>query len=191
MNKQKNYLRTRMKHSSSLIEKFILLLLFVILLPMGCTAKNPKKVKVKKVAKIEVVDSTARNVVNDSVYTILMNGKIKSMQIDSNGKCSEMKYLAREDCHLLRFLITDPNLYLGDIKVYGKIMPCIRFEFQKTKNEIIYVNLDFGLGKWTLTNMSGKVLYRSSLSTYDILRFSHELYPQNELIKNQYKLKVK
>lgn len=191
MNKQKIYLGTRMEYSSSLIGKFTLFSLFVILLPMGCTAKNPKKLKVKKAAKIEVVDSTARNAVNDSVYAILMDGKIKSMQIDNNGKYSEMKYLAREDCHLLRFLITDPNLYLGDAKVYGKIMPCIRFEFQKAKNEIVYVNFDFGLGKWMLTNMSGEILYRSSLSTYDILRFCHELYPQNELIKNQYNSKVK
>lgn len=191
MNKQKNFSRTRMKHPGSLIGKLTVLSIFAILLPMGCMAKGQKKEKIAKGVKIELADSVSRKAMNDSVYVILMNGKIKSMLMDCDGKCSEVKYLAREDCHLLRFLITDPKLYLGDTKVYGKMMPCIRFEFQKVKDGSIYMNLDFGLGKWTLTDMSGKVLYSSSLSTNGMLRFCHELYPQNELIKNHYNSKVK
>lgn len=163
-----------------------MLVCFAILLPIGCSAKTAKKVKVKKAAKIEIVDSTARMTVGDSVYSIMIDGKIKAMLVSADAKCSEQKYLAREDCHLLRFLVADPNLYLGNVPVYGKFTPCLSFEFQKTKEEVVYINLDFGLKIWTLTSKSGKELYRSALSTNDLLRFCYELYPDNEFIKNHY-----
>lgn len=189
MKKQKILSGTGMKRSCSLIAKFAMLSFFAVLLPMGCTAKNAKKMRVKKAARIEFADSTARKAVGDSVYAILMNGKIKSMLISNDSNCvkrSDMKYLSREDSHLLRFLVTDPGLYKGHIPVYGLFMPYISFEFKRTKNEVVYVNLDPGLREWTVTSESGKELYRSSLSTNDLLRFSHALYPENEFIKKHY-----
>jgi len=179
-------LAMRIKHLCTLGLRFAALSFLAVLLPMGCNAKNPKKVKVKKAAKIEIVDSTARKALGDSAYSVLMSGKIKSMLVSADAKCSEMKYLAREDCHLLRFLLADPNLYLGTIPFNGKFIPCVSFEFQKTSEEVVFINLDFGLKEWTLTSKSGKELYRSALSTSDLLRFCHELYPNNEFIKNHY-----
>lgn len=164
---------------------------FAFLLPMGCTARNPKRVKVKKAAKIEIVDSMARKAVNDSVYAILMNGKIKSMLVSEDGNgihYDEIKFLSRDDCHLLRFLVTAPDIYLGlgNAKMYGKFMPCIRFEFQKNEDEVVSVNLDFGLKIWTMTDKKGDELYKSALSATGLLRFSHFLYPKNVFIKNLY-----
>lgn len=179
-------LKMRIKHLCTLGLRFAVLSFFAVLLPMGCSAKAAKKVKVKKAAKIEVVDSTARKAVGDSVYSILMNGKIKAMLVSADAKCSEQKYLAREDCHLLRFLITDPELYLGTVPVFGKFTPCVSFELQKTSEEVVFANIDFGLKEWTLTSKSGKEIYKSALSTNALLRFCYELYPNNELIKKHY-----
>lgn len=153
---------------------------------MGCTAQSPKKVKVKKAAKIEFADSTVQKNIGDSIFHIMMKGKVKAMLVNNDAKCNEMKYLSREDHHLLRFLLTEPKLYAGTVPVHGKFLPCISFEFYKSRSELVYINLDFGLKEWTLTNKSGKVLYNSSLSSNDLLRFCHKLYPANEFIKKHY-----
>lgn len=162
-----------------------------ILLPVGCTAKTVRNARVKKAAKIEFADSTARTVVGDSVYSILMDGKVKSVLAGNDGgiKSESAKYLSREDSHLLRFLLSDPKLYLGDVPVYGNFMPCIWFEFKKSGDENVSISLDLGLQTWVLSDGAGKELYRSALSTEGLLRFCHDLYPQDEFIKNHYCLK--
>lgn len=164
----------------------LLMLFFVASLTTNCSAKTTKS---KKSAEVEYADSVLRNAIGDSACNLLMNAKVSSMLIvDNNGDTvyTDEKKLMRDDLCILRYLLQDPDMVTDSMPVHALVIPCIRFKFSKTKNEVIYLNLDFGLREWTLTDIDGKQVARYSLSKYEMLRFCHYLYPENEFITERY-----
>ena len=154
----------------------------------SCSSKTSKVTKAKKVSKMVYANTTFDQTVGDSVQTILLSGKVTVMltTTDSLKAHPQQLILSREDTQVLRFLVSDPQMFTEDIPNYGVVMPQVRVLFEKSKNEKVEIGIDFGLRKWILVDGEGKVQKQYALTKYDLLRFVHCLYPNVELITNLY-----
>ncbi|GEM_PF-3076767 len=161
--------------------------LFIGLSITSCSAKNMKS---NNSIDIVFTDSVTSKIMNDSICDILMKGKIKSMLVEKDSVdvvYKNIKALNKKEKYLLRFLISDTDMYLVDTPNFGMMMPCLRFEFKKSKVQILYLNVDFGLHKWSISNIENKTLAEFCLNKNDMLRFCHLLYPNNKLITEYFK----
>ena len=80
---------------------------------------------------------------------------------------------------------------MEDIPNYGVIMPQVKILFEKSKSEKVEMALDFGLRKWVLIDETGKELKRYALTKYELLRFAHCIFPNDEMITNLYNASTK
>ena len=128
------------------------------------------------------------NAVGDSIQTIMMSGKVTVMltTTDSLKAHPILAALSREDTQVLRFLISDPQMFMESTQNYGVVMPQVRLLFEKSKSEKVEVGLDFGLRKWIMVDAAGKVVKQYALAKSDLLRFSHNLFHDDELLTNLY-----
>lgn len=166
--------------------------LFLVILflttTVSCIAASKKKVKAKKCEKTEFNDSVFRQAVGDSIYSILKEGKVVSILDTNNGlKEQQPLILSYEDAQVLRFLICDSEMVLGDVPNFGVVKPHVKFLFEKSKEEQIQIGVDFGLRTWILADRNGNILKTYSLAKYELLRFCHYLYPNDTFIANIYK----
>lgn len=154
----------------------------------SCSTKTSKVAKAKKVSKMVYTNTTFDQAVGDSILTILMSGKVTVMltTTDSLKAHPRQLILSREDTQVLRFLVSDPQMFTEDIPNYGVVMPQVRVLFEKSKSEKVEIGIDFGLRKWILVDGAGKVQKQYALPKLDLLRFTHYLYPNDELITNLY-----
>ena len=154
----------------------------------SCTTKTLKVSKAKKASKMVYTNAVCDQAVGDSIQTILMSGKVTVMltSTDSLKAQPQQLILSREDTQVLRFLVSDPQMFTEDIPNYGVIIPQVRVLFEKSKSEKIELGIDFGLRKWILVDGAGKVQKQYALRKHDLLRFTHYLYPNDELITNRY-----
>ena len=166
----------------------VLLAISFVAATASCSTKYSKPQKAKKASKMTYANTTFDNAVGDSIQTIMMSGKVTVMltTTDSLKARPILLALSREDTQVLRFLVSDPQLFIESVQSYGAVMPQVRVLFEKSKSEKVEVGLDFGLRKWILVDGTGKVVKQYALAKSDLLRFSHSLFPKDELITNLY-----
>ena len=123
----------------------------------------------------------------------MMSGKatVMLMTTDSLKNQPLQVVLSRDDMQVLRFLVSDPKMFMEDIPNYGVIMPQVKILFEKSKSEKVEMALDFGLRKWVLIDGTGKELKRYALTKYELLRFAHCIFPNDEMITNLYNASTK
>lgn len=134
------------------------------------------------------VNDTFCKAVGDSIQNIMASGKATVMLTTTDSlKARPLQFaLSREDAQVLRFLVSDPHMFVEDVPIYGVVMPQVRLHFEKSKSEKVEVGLDFGLRRWILVDGAGKIVKQYAMSKCDLLRFSHYLFPNDELITNLY-----
>lgn len=154
----------------------------------SCSTKSLKPQKAKKASRMTYANTTFDNAVGDSIQTIMMSGKVVAMLTTTDSLKAQpiQLVLSREDTQVLRFLVSDPQMFIESSQSYGVVMPQVRVLFEKSKSEKVEVGLDFGLRKWILVDCTGKVIKQYALVKNDLLRFSHNLFPNDELITNLY-----
>lgn len=139
---------------------------------------------------MEFNDSVFRHAVGDSIYSILKEGKVistLSTEAKDGLKEQQLLILSYEDMQVLRFLLCDHEMVLGDVPNFGIVKPHVKFLFEKSKEKQVQVGVDFGLRTWILSDRNGNVLKQYSLAKYELLRFCHYLYPNDTFIANTYK----
>lgn len=166
----------------------VLLAISFVAATASCSTKSSKSQKAKKVSKMTYDNSTFDNAVGDSIQTIIMSAKVTAMLTTTDSlKAQPMQFvLSREDAQVLRFLVSDPQMFIENVQSYGIVMPQVRYLFEKSKSEKVEVGLDFGLRKWILVDGTGKIVKQYALAKNDLLRFSQNLFPSDELITNLY-----
>lgn len=166
----------------------VLLAISFVAATASCSTKSSKPQKAKKASKMTYANTTFDNAVGDSIQTIMMSSKVVAMLTTTDSLKAQPIQLAlsREDTQVLRFLVSDPKMFIENVQSYGVVMPQVRFLFEKSKSEKVEVGLDFGLRKWILADGTGKVVKQYALAKNDFLRFSHSLFPNDELITNLY-----
>lgn len=166
----------------------VLLAISFVAATASCSTKSSKSQKAKKVSKMTYDNSTFDNAVGDSIQTIIMSAKVTAMLTTTDSlKAQPMQLiLSREDAQVLRFLVSDPQMFIENVQSYGIVMPQVRYLFEKSKSEKVEVGLDFGLRKWILVDGTGKIVKQYALAKNDLLRFSQNLFPSDELITNLY-----
>lgn len=154
----------------------------------SCSAKSSKRLKAKKVSRMTYVNTAFDKAVGDSIQSILTSGKVTVMLMTTDSLKTQplQSVLSREDTQVLRFLVSDPQMFIEGTQSYGVVMPQVKILFEKSKSEMIEIGLDFGLRKWMLVDSTGKVIKQFALAKNDLLRFSHYLYPDDELISKFY-----
>lgn len=154
----------------------------------SCSTKSSKPQKAKKASRMTYANTTFDNAVGDSIQTILTYSKVTVMLMTTDSLKAQPIHLAlsREDTQVLRFLVSDPQMFIESVQSYGVVMPQVKMLFEKSKPEKVEIGLDFGLRKWILVDSSGKVIKQFALAKNDLLRFSHYLYPDDEFITNLY-----
>lgn len=159
----------------------------------SCSAKTSKVQKAKKMSKMMYANTDFEKSIGDSIQTIMMSGKatVMLMTTDSLKNQPLQVALSREDIQVLRFLVSDPKMFTEDIPNYGVIMPQVKILFEKSKSEKVEMALDFGLRKWVLIDGTGKELKRYALAKYELLRFAHCIFPNDEMITNLYNTSTK
>ena len=134
-------------------------------------------------------DSVMIAAVGDSVYQILASPKrIDAMAIDlskdSVGKAQTASFPVKKKYRsLLHFILSDPQLYGGDVTTFGHFLPCFKLTFIKG-GECCILNFDFGLKKWTISDHTGQVIKRFDQPSDHMLRFANMLFPEFELYKD-------
>ena len=166
----------------------VLLAISFIAATASCSAKPAKPQKAKKLSRMTYANATFDNAVGDSIQTIMMTGKVTVMLTTTDSLKAQpvLLTLSREDVQVLRFLVSDPQMFIESTQSYGVAMPQVRLLFEKSKSEKVEVGLDFGLRKWIMVDGTGKVVKQYALAKNDLLRFSHNLFPTDELITNLY-----
>lgn len=157
------------------------MLSFLLIVPLTSSAATNKK---------QQTDSCLSKVLGDSLSNIITSEKTTKAYIwkNENGKDikAEVKRLNQKERHLLRFILTNPLMTKTNNIVYGKFTPCIGFEIKKSKTQKVYINIDLGLGKWSISDYKGKELKLYDIEGYDLLRLSAWLYPSDTFITGIY-----
>ena len=159
---------------------------FLMTLFMSCSCLHCAKDKASSVQAQR--DSVMVAAVGDSIYKILSAPKrIYAMVVDMsqdsvvNTKTGSIS-IKKKDQQLLHFILSDPQLYGGDITTYGLFLPSFKLTFIKGQ-ECCVLNFDFGLKKWAIRNHTGQVIKKYDLPSDNMLRYAHELFPEYELFK--------
>jgi len=128
-------------------------------------------------------DSVMCKAVGDSIYAIISKAKkikaeIIQLKMDSttlqDGLFVKNKYIP-----LVKFVLSDPQIYSGSTPAYGSFMPCFSLIFIK-KKETCMTKFDFGLKKWAICDDKGNNLKIFDLSSDNMLRVADLLFPDNK-----------
>lgn len=103
------------------------------------------------------VNTAFDKAVGDSIQSILTSGKVTVMLMTTDSLKTQplQSVLSREDTQVLRFLVSDPQMFIEGTQSYGVVMPQVKILFEKSKSEMIEIGLDFGLRKWMLVVTGG------------------------------------
>lgn len=129
-------------------------------------------------------DSLMFKALGDSICDIILNAKSVEASLinfaDSTASnVNIQKKLDKEQMTILQFLISNPKNFASNATVYGQFLPNISFTFFGKKKECI-IKFDFGLRKLCVYDQEGNYLKMFDLSSTEILRFAHTLFPENE-----------
>lgn len=167
--------------------KFVVLYVLALLTSTSCTA-HPAPGTPSKVDFQSQKDSVMRMAVSDSIYKIISEAnKIKAEEITMTNDSTAKKQkpivtVKSNDVSILRFVLSSPNNYRGDVATYANFMPCFKVTFTKKKEECV-LYFDFGIKKWSICDANGKTIKHFDLPSDDMLRIANTLFPDNELYK--------
>ena len=169
--------------------RFLVSALIVIFNFSSCSAFSSKRHSSVDMNQMQT-DSVMRAAIGDSIYAIICYAKtIKAEEIilapdTISPVVNKPTIVKKQYIPLVKFIISDPQVYGGDKEVYGQVMPCFKLTFIKS-NQQCTTCFDFGLKKWILYNADGKAIRQFDLSSDNMLRFANKLFPDNTLFKNQ------
>ena len=172
----RNVLRTK----SGFGHRIVLSVVFALFMCSGCSAYPSNADNSNQ--SLAKTDSVMRNAIGDSIYSIIVEAKkVKAEAVrlnnDSTSNVGEINVNSK-DFSWIRFIISEPKNYAGDIVVYGKFHPCFTLTFIRKKESCI-VNFDFGLKKWNVCDSKGRTLKTFDLNSDDMLRMADILFPNN------------
>ncbi len=125
-------------------------------------------------------DSLMFKTLGDSICDIIFHAKaVEATIISAKDSIDSSKKLDKEQVVILQFLVSDPKNYACNATVYGQFLPNISFTFFGKKKECV-IKFDFGLRKLCVYDQESNELKMSDLSSSEILRFSHTLFPEND-----------
>lgn len=132
------------------------------------------------------VDSCLTKALGDSIANIIGFAKhinaFTNYTDNGNITAKGIKKLHKNERYLLKFLLSNPQMTQQDQIVYGHFSPCIGFELKRNKRETVYVFVDLGLGKWSVSDANSKMIKRFDTAGYELLHFCASLYPNDEFI---------
>lgn len=156
-----------------------LLALVICMTSVSCHASTSTK-----------ADSCLSKALGDSIANIIGFAKhINAFTYyTDNGNISTkgIKKLHKNERFLIKFLLSNPQMTQQDQIVYGHFSPCIGFELKRNRREKVYVFVDLGLGKWSVSDAHSKMIKRFDTTGYELLHFCATLYPNDEFITGVY-----
>ena len=135
-------------------------------------------------------DSIVSAALGDSIFNIIKNAKSITAEIIGytdtiKEKTPEVK-LSDENIKIIKFLLMNPQNVSSNETVFGKVLPNICFNF-KYKKQICLIYFDFGLGKWQIRDVDGKLLKTFDIKSPEFVNLSSKLFPNDgyltELLK--------
>lgn len=128
--------------------------------------------------------------INDSISDIITKAtNIKCKLVSSNPldtvRKNDTKSVPAHLRPVLSFLISDPSNFETNDIVYGLFSPSVRYEFEKTKNQKVMVDLDFGLKKLKISDRQGNIILISDMPTTSnqFLRLTRLIFPKDVSLK--------
>lgn len=159
--------------------------LWVFLLLMTVSACHAAKT-----SRVVQTDSCLVKALGDSISQIVTSAKsIKAYVWKSENHKdikTNAKRLNKSQRGILHFILADSCMVKGNAIVYGKFTPCLGFVFKKSCSKKVYIDVDLGLGKWSVNDRNGKLIKQFDIEGNDLLRFSAMLYPSDEFIMGIY-----
>ena len=166
------------------IGQFLVALILTIIGISSCEAKPSKDALPTVKMQKSLGDSITKVIMNAKNITAELQGASQTDSVVTNAK------LAKKQCYVMRFMITNEKNFESNDTVYGKLMPNVVYKFTYKKQNVL-VAVDFGLRKWQIQDESGKPLIQFDLKDEGLLYLTHLVFPENGMINYYYKNKEK
>lgn len=162
----------------------------LLMVMVSCNASTPSKQNLTADTCLNKVDSCLNKVLGDSIAQIITSARYIKSYVWKNKEDKDTivcyKRLHRCQRNLLRFIITDPEITKKNSIVYGRFVPCVGFVIKKSRTKKIYIDVDLGLGKWSVSDSKRKEIRRFDINSNNLLRFCASLYPTDVFIMSIY-----
>lgn len=128
--------------------------------------------------------------VRDSLIQVIAGASVKRISTvgydaDTTAWASRKKALSAADKERFQFLLLDKSNFQSDVTVFGRFMPSVRVTMKSGGRKLL-VSLDFGLSKWSLTDLKSGEEWRFDLRSEELLRWAWLQFPDDLLLKTLY-----
>lgn len=163
------------------LKKVVYLFACILLSSSGCSARD--KVS-KTISESALSDSIMVKSIGDSIYSIITHAdKIRFVSLPTpSDSISERLDIKKQDWKLLHFIISNPNSFSSDSKVYGKFTPQLEVNFSSKKKSVV-IRYDFGLKKYQVCDAGGAVIRQYDMGNDDMLRFVGVIFPDKDIFR--------
>ena len=128
--------------------------------------------------------------VSDSLLQLIAGASVRravttGFDSDSKTLVSQKKSLSKSSREQFKFLLSDKANFKSDDTVFGQFMPSVSVRM-KSKGRKLKISLDFGLGKWSLTDLKTGQEWQYDLRSKELLRWAWLQFPDDNLLKTLY-----
>lgn len=128
--------------------------------------------------------------VSDSLLQLIAGASVRravttGFDSDSKTLVSQKKSLSKSSREQFKFLLSDKANFKSDDTVFGQFMPSVSVTM-KSKGRKLKVSLDFGLEKWSLTDLKTGQEWQYDLRSKELLRWAWLQFPDDNLLKTLY-----
>lgn len=165
--------------------KMAMLMVIACSIAASCSAhpSNPSNREDSAIKK----DSVMRKAMGDSIYAIISDAKkikaeVIKLETDSTSLQNTV-FVKNKHIPLIKFVLSDPQIYSVSTPAYGSFMPCFSLTFIRRK-ESCTAEFDFGLRKWSVCDDKRNNLKTFDLSSNDMLRVADLLFPNSKHLQS-------
>lgn len=121
----------------------------------------------------------------DVAEVVLQADSVMGQVIAWNGHSPAHKVLPQWMGMMAKCTLCTPAMYRSDRKVYTRFEAYTTLTFVRGK-QTATLQLDYGIGKWVLTDNTGQVVAHHDMPQGELLPMLRMLFPNNELLKKKY-----
>lgn len=124
---------------------------------------------------------------DDSIALIIKQAEIVTARVlagTENGRFTDDSLsvnLSKRDMKAMKKYVLDSKNQESKDTVLGVFVPSVCFDF-KYKDALCRVQFDFGLGKWSITDVMGNQLYLFNCKGQEAFDTALSLFPDNQLL---------
>ncbi len=175
------------------MKKLLNLSLFLLIIQgmcASCTASGKKELKAILTAN---KNDGYGKVIKDSVANIIFDARHITCQLQSKAQEDTLRQdtecrLPTKAIPIVQFVFFNSDNFKSDQVVYGMFESWACYKFEASKKRVVYLELDFGLGKWRLYDKDKKQICQQDMNEnrMSFIHLTRLFFPNDVTLKILY-----